>query len=211
MRYFLMLGVTYATCIGQSLSIGVTGGGRTTDDVTCCATPESKRYVVGPMVELGLPLGFAVEFDALYHRHGYQISSGNFFGSSNERERANSWEFPMLLKYKLPVFKVKPFVEVGAAPRRISGTISVSGSSLDTATGKYTLSSGSLRTAWSSTFGVVTGGGIQFGLGRLRLSPEVRYTHWTNTPIDVTFADGPSFRSTQEQLDVLIGIGWRFR
>jgi hypothetical protein len=55
----------------------------------------------------------------------------------------------------------------------------------------------------------VTGIGVQFGLGRLRMSPEARYTHWTSTPIYGTFGDGPSYYSTQEQVDVLIGIGWR--
>ena len=211
MRYFLMLALTCCACVGQSLSIGVTGGGRPTDDVASVATPESRRYVVGPMAELSLPLGFAVEFDALYHRHGYRVPFNNVGSSGIESERANSWEFPMLLKYKLPLSKVKPFVEVGLAPRSISGTISVSGVSFDIITGQQTPFSRSLKTNWSSSFGVVTGGGVQFGVGRLRLSPEVRYTHWTSTPINVTFSDGPSFQSTQEQVDVLIGIGWRIR
>jgi hypothetical protein len=54
-----------------------------------------------------------VEVDALYRREGFQSSFSNvFFGVSSE-ERANSWEFPMLLKYRLPVPLVKPFAEVG--------------------------------------------------------------------------------------------------
>ena len=32
-------------------------------------------------------------------------------------ERANSWEFPILRKYRLPVPLPKPFVEVGVMPR----------------------------------------------------------------------------------------------
>src|SRR6202021_136994 len=91
---------------------------------------------VGPMIELGLPGGFAVELDALYHRNGYVIENGNFAGSIIERERAHSWEFPILLKYKLPVFKVKPFAEVGLAPRSISGTISESGVNVNIVTGQ---------------------------------------------------------------------------
>jgi hypothetical protein len=58
---------------------------------------------------------------------------------------------------------------------------------------------------------VGAGGGVQFGVGRLRVSPEVRYTHWTSTPINGFFSDGPSYSSTQEQVDVLIGIGWKIR
>jgi len=163
------------------------------------------------MIELALPAGFAVELDALYHRNGYLIENSNFSGSIVESERANSWEFPILLKYKLPVFKVKPFAEVGLAPRSISGTISESGFSVNIPTGQQTPFSGSSKTGWSSSVGVVAGGGVQFGVGRLRLSPEVRYMHWTSAPINGSFGDGQSFYSAQEQVDVLIGIGWRIR
>jgi hypothetical protein len=211
MRHFLILSLTCCACAGQSLFIGVTGGGRPTDDVTSSATPESRRYAAGPTIEVGLPFGFAVEFDALYHRNGYLIGYSNFAGSVIESERANSWEFPILLKYKLPVSKVKPFVEVGLAPRSISGTISESGVNVNILTGQVTPFSGSLKTDWSNSLGVVTGGGVQFGVGRLRVSPEVRYTHWTSTPINGSFGDGPSYSSTQEQVDVLIGIGWKVR
>jgi len=211
MRHFFLLSLTCCACAGQSLSLGVTGGGRPTDDVTSSATPESRRYVVGPMIELALPLGFAVEVDALYHRNGYLIANGNFAGSVIESERANSWEFPILLKYKLPLPKVKPFVEVGLAPRSISGTISESGVNVNLLTGQQTPFSGNSQTAWSNSVGVVTGAGVQLGVGRLRVSPEARYTHWTSTPINGTFSDGPSYYSTQEQVDILIGIGWRIR
>jgi hypothetical protein len=211
MRHFSILFLSCCACAGQSLSIGITGGGRPTDDVTSSATPESRRYVVGPMIELGLPLGFAVEFDALYHRNGYLVEHSNFAASVVESERANSWEFPILLKYKLPIPKVKPFAEVGLAPRSISGTISESGVNVNVLTGQQTPFSGSSKTDWSNSVGVVAGGGVQFGVGRLRVSPELRYTHWTSTPINGFFSDGPSYYSTQEQVDVLIGIGWKIR
>jgi len=53
---FLLAG---QTCLGQSVSIGVKAGGRLTDDMSSIgsATSESKRYIVGPMVEFGLPAG----------------------------------------------------------------------------------------------------------------------------------------------------------
>ena len=211
MRYLLLASLTCCVCFGQSLVVGVVGGGRATDDVTSLATPESRRYIVGPMLEIGLPLGLGVEVDALYHRQGYLIGASNVLSSFTESERANSWEFPLLLKYKLPVPKLKPFVEVGIAPRTIVGDISTSGVSMNVATGQITPFSTSSGTAWSASFGIVAGGGVQFGLGPLRLAPEVRYTHWTTTPINVSFGDGPSFSSTQEQLDVLIGIGFNLR
>lgn len=114
-------------CFGQSLSIGVKGGVRTTDDITGDATSESKRYTVGPTVEIGLPLRFSIEFAALYRRNGYQTSFGDFAGGFAERERGNSWEFPILLKYRLPFLLARPYAEVGYAPRRISGSSDING------------------------------------------------------------------------------------
>jgi hypothetical protein len=160
------------------------------------------------MVELGLPLGFAVEVDALYHRTDFDIGPPNEGPAS---DRANSWEFPVLLKYKLGTPLVKPFVEAGLSPRTISGketdvyeSVVPTGAGIAPATLSYTFD-----TNWKSSLGIVLGGGVQFGLGPLRISPEVRYTHWTSTPINETFADGPTIHSTQEQADILVGLAWK--
>ena len=47
-----------AALFGQSLSIGVKGGARASDDFQ--ATSKSGRYVVGPTLELTLPLRFSI-------------------------------------------------------------------------------------------------------------------------------------------------------
>jgi hypothetical protein len=209
LRYFLMISLTCCACAAQSITVGVIGGGRVTDDVTCCATSESRQYILGPAVEFGLPFSLAVEFDALYHREGYQIPFNNVGGSGLQTERANDWQFPIMLKYKLPVPSARPFFEIGFAPRTISGTITNTGVSVNDTTGQQTPFRNSMATSWSSSVGVVAGGGVQFGFGRLRVSPELRYTYWPNTSINVTFANGPSFQSNQKQFDVLVNIGWR--
>jgi hypothetical protein len=209
MRYAFFIFLTYSFCQAQSLTLGVAGGGRTTGDVVYAAVPESRRYVVGPAVELDLRLGFAVEVDALYHRLGYKVSGGNFAGYLTESGRINSWEFPMLLKYKLHTPLIKPFIEAGVAPRSLSGTLSQTGATTNIQTGQQTPFSRKYSTSWDASVGIVAGGGVQFGLGRLRLSPEVRYTHWRGTPIQGAFADGPSYGSSQDQVDVLVGIGWK--
>jgi hypothetical protein len=209
LRCLLLLPLISFACAAQSLTLGVIGGGRITDDVSCCATPESKRYLVGPTIELGLPLNLAVEVDALYNRQGYQIPFSNVGNSGLQTERANDWQFPILLKYKVAVPTARPFFEVGFAPRTISGTITNAGVSVNATTGQQTPFSNSAPTSWSSSVGVVAGGGVQFGLGRLRVSTELRYTYWPNTSINVTFSNGPSFQSNQQQFDVLASIGWR--
>jgi hypothetical protein len=89
--------------VAQSISVGLNGGFRATKDVAeGFATSESKPYVVGPSFEVGLPHGLGFAFDPLYHREGYRYShglAGGGFGYENVRERSNSWEYPLLLKY----------------------------------------------------------------------------------------------------------------
>jgi hypothetical protein len=160
-------------------------------------------------VDLSLPASFAIEVDALYRRQGYEallnIGSPGQNTITNERERANSWEFPILLKYKLPAPVIKPFVEGGVAPRRLTGTVTDSVESFSPVTSPLTsLTSTSLA---RSDTGVVIGGGVQISLGRLRISPEARYTHWSSA-----FANGFAGVSTsQQQVDLAVGIGWKLR
>jgi hypothetical protein len=205
--------ITGCACFGQSFSIGVIGGVRGTDDLTGPgATSASKRYVVGPALDIGLPLGFGLEADALYRREGYQ----SFFSTAPytvlnaysifSDERANSWEFPVLIKYRLPFLALRPFLELGYAHRVIHGSINVNfvccypvpGSTQTTASTQY-----------PGSDGIVTGGGVQFGIGRLRLSPVVRYTRWTTSPISQPNPAFPTWQSAQNQVDVLLSIVWK--
>lgn len=52
--------------LAQLVEVGVEGGIRTTDDLSAGLTSESKRYMVGPTVDIRLPKRFSVEVDALY-------------------------------------------------------------------------------------------------------------------------------------------------
>src|SRR6516225_4253780 len=103
MRAIVLFLLIVPICCSQTVFVGAVAGGRLTDDVAGVARPESKRYVVGPMIEVSLPVGFSVEFEAIYHRHGYTAEAFHFNQVQIDRERANSWEFPVLLRYKLPV------------------------------------------------------------------------------------------------------------
>jgi hypothetical protein len=197
-RFLSLMAAGTLTCslgAAQSLAIGAIGGVRATGDLTFgAATSVSGRYVLGPELDIGLPLGLGIEVDALYRRQGYQASR---FYSGEFDEHANSWEFPMLLKYKLPIPVIKPFIEAGYAPRVIDGSV------------HYYTNGSTFSTDYPTSQGVVVGGGVQFGIGRLRLSPAVRYTHWNNPPILVYFGDGPGSQSTQNQADIVVAISWK--
>jgi hypothetical protein len=190
--------LTCSICFGQSIALGAIGGVRVTDDLTGGgATSVSKRYVFGPELDIGLPFGLGIEVDALYRREAYHsyYSNTNYNGTSDEH--ANTWEFPMLLKYRIPFPLIKPFLEAGYAPRVMNGSI------------HYYANGLTIGTNYPTSQGIVAGGGVQFGIGRLRLSPAVRYTHWNNTPVTVVFSDGPTFQSSQNQADIVLGISWK--
>jgi hypothetical protein len=209
-RFIFFLTVTCFSCEAQWVSFGAIGGGRATDQITSPAIDESKRYILGPMIDIGLPLGFGFEFDALYSRDGFRASNSTPLASTFLGERTNTWEFPLLVKHSLPFPIVKPFIEIGYAPRVMRGWISSAGSFPANAAGQFQLAT-SRQNVDAASQGFVLGGGVRFGAGPLRLSPEIRYTRWNNSPVNFNFPDGPGFMSTRNQVDLLVGIGWKVR
>src|SRR5260370_25951159 len=94
------------------LSFGVKGGVPLTDPSSGSV---SKNYVIGAMVELKLPLGLAIEADALYRPLNLTVGSYTFGSSvSLISGGVGSAEFPILPKYHfLHTPLVKPYSETG--------------------------------------------------------------------------------------------------
>jgi opacity protein-like surface antigen len=168
------------TCAGQILSIGVKAGLPFTDAFNSFTSgsyrsfSDSKNYIVGPMVELHLPLGLSAEANALYRPLNFATNSS----SSNY----SSWEFPILAKYRFPFPLIKPYVEAGPSFRTVGGFL---GSNL-------------------SNSGFTAGVGIELRLSRLRIGPEIRYTHWG---ADASAAQAV-FNSNQNQGEFLVGFSF---
>lgn len=169
-------------------------------------TSNSKRYLVGPAIEVGLPLHFAFEVDALYSRLGETVYYPFIANEYDVRTIANSWEFPLLAKYRLPVPRVHPYLSGGVAPRRAGGAIhtihygyypsDVTFSSMD----------------WHAhDYAFVLGGGFEVHMGRLRISPGVRYLRW-RIPSRPSDRDTTNYINiSQNEAQVLLEIGWRAR
>jgi hypothetical protein len=139
-------------------------------------TGDAPRYTVGPYVEMRLPARMAVEVDALYRSYN--------FSSAGVGASASSWEFPVLIKHRFPVPLVKPYFDAGLSFSRLSD---------------IKLSSLNHR----SNYGVVVGGGVDFNLLLLKVSPEIRYTGWAFRNFD-----GSQVQSYRNQLTVLFGFGF---
>jgi hypothetical protein len=193
---------------GQPLAIGVKGGLRLNGDIEGDAVSESKRYVVGPMVEMALPHSFGVEFDALYSR-GYRTSNSDILGGYYfERVRANTWEFPILVRRTFHEGGIRPYASIGYAPRKMSGSFHTVGVSADFA-GRRTPYDFSGPAHYDVTHGFVAGGGIDIQRGHLRASPEVRYTRWNQDPVNVFGSHGYYISGNQNEVRILLGLCWR--
>ena len=175
-------------CFGQSVSVGAIGGAMVSNNLgSQWLSSVSTRYTFGPELDISLPFGLGIEFDALYRHEGYQET----FTGGYTQQFATSWEFPVLLKKAISVPILQPLLEGGWVPRKLQGNSYYSNS--------------------TTSQGVVIGGGVQVGLGRLKLSPVLRYTHWYNSPTLLVIPNGPSPQLTANQVDILLGVGWKIR
>jgi len=205
--------------MGQPVAIGVEGGIRATGDLSgtlnplgAILNPESKRYIVGPKLEVRLPWHVSFEFDALYRDIGFTgitgFLNGGCCGGSVTRERLNSWEFPMIVKYRFPGVRwLHPFAGVGYSPRILYGRYATLGSYVNQDTGALMYYSGKTNIRYPVTQGLVISGGVGFGARHVLISPELRYVHW-NADFVNDFGEGPGYSSPQNELFVLVGIAW---
>ena len=85
------------------------------------ATSTTNPYILGPTVELRLPANFSVQFDALFRHVRYQWALNLIGNHSQTTATSNAWEFPILLKYKLPGRFLRPYIAGGVAWDRVQG------------------------------------------------------------------------------------------
>jgi hypothetical protein len=181
---FLTAGLASAAHLDFGVGVGVKAGIPFTDllETTGAITgpppalSQEDNYIVGPVVELRLPFGFAIEADGLYRGTNYHVANT---GNLPTVIKSSSWEIPYLAKFRFPIPLLKPFVVAGGAYRTFN----------DLPPG---------ITATHNAF--VAGGGLELRLGRLRLSGEARYLRWGEPP-----ANAAAFL-TRSQGEVLFGL-----
>lgn len=134
----------------QSLGAGLKLGTTLTNAVSSAASdsiPNSNTFIVGPYLEIGLPLGFSVEADALYFPGLYSTAAGG----------GSVWQFPVLGKIGPHLGPVRPYVEGGPSYSHLSDVKTLP------------------DLLHSSNFGVTLGAGIEIKVKALRIAPELRY------------------------------------
>lgn len=200
MRVFrtgVLFGVLFAaSASAQIFSVGVIGGAPFTDVVNSVnqnnvsALPTSTNFIIGPTVQINLPLNLRIEADALYRPYSFSLIGPGLAARSITNVSAMDWDFPFLLQYRIktPVPLLKPFVEVGVSFNHLAD---ISAAAKNIASGPGTL----LR---QSNAGIVLGGGVDVKIPFIRISGELRYTHQGSADFQAL--------SNLNQAEVLVGV-----
>ena len=166
----------------QALSVGVRAGVPISDAFNTATgsipiEDASQRFTIGPTVELRLPFGLGFSVDALYRRVGFE---GTVSPTQTSSQHGNSWQIPIMAKYAMPGFVVRPFVGGGV--------------SFQTTTGFR---------GFGNRTGVVLGAGLDLKVSRVHITPELRYTRWGTESLTEYLN---VLRPAQNQGDFLIGF-----
>jgi opacity protein-like surface antigen len=209
-KTFLVLSVWAAAAFAQPIGFGLKVGAPLTEAFDTATGPSSsytsstKRYLIGPQVELRLPAGLGIELDALYTRLNFASVSGVASSFVTAATVADAWEFPLLLKYKFGganagVAAVKPFVDTGASFRRLTNISQIR----NFVTGSQNNTNPAELQDRNAT-GFVIGGGVEIRALFIRISPEVRFTRWGTA----NFREGVSnlLETNRNQGQFLVGI-----
>ena len=163
---------------------------------------EDSNYAVGPTLRANLTERLGVQIDALYKPLRFTTTEsaiGILLSSSSTR--ATWWEFPITANWRFSEKAVQPFAEGGFSLNRVRGT--TNGTIYNVSTGATTPYSTAFRLD-DSPFGIVAGGGIEFSEWRFRISPQLRYTHWTSP-------SQPGVYAWPDQFDILVGVTLHLR
>ncbi|HEY3740301.1 MAG TPA: hypothetical protein VGL53_10675 [Bryobacteraceae bacterium] len=182
-RALILTSFASACLLSQPVSVGIKGGVPFGDAFTLSSgsltVPAStQHWILGPMLEVHLPLSLSVEGDILYRR--YQIN-----------DTGGEWEFPILGKYKFLAGPIRPYIGAGVNFNHVTGFSKLLSAELP----------------HPGTKGFTLEGGVEFKLLRLRLAPELRFTHWGNPNIDLNPIN-IALKSSQNQAMALVGLSF---
>jgi opacity protein-like surface antigen len=170
MRFGVLL-LFASNAAAQSVGVGVKGGVPLNDVLESSRTfggqtfkANTNRFTVGPMLDIRLPFGFGVEFDALYKRFD---QTGDSINGGTVAKTGTSWEFPLLGKFRFGHSFAKPYVEAGVSFNHLGGYL------LPFRTPISQQPEGS-----TARTGLTVGAGVELKFSALRLSPGIRFSHW---------------------------------
>jgi len=184
MRQLCLLLLLAAASAAQPVGFGVKAGIPMNDFLNAASNQNfhfdttTNRYIIGPTIELRLPAGFGIEFDALYRHFGYTFFGSDATGTTNTSTTTGAWEFPLVGKYKFKgVPLVSPFIEAGISWNKLSGVSQTITRTVANITNTSSTSN-PLELRNDATRGFVTGVGLDIKALVIHISPQIRYTRW---------------------------------
>jgi hypothetical protein len=191
--FFAFSGAVFAQHLDFGFDFGVKGGVPFTDVLkatgvvsvppgtsvingSITTVNRSGEYLIGPVAELRIPFGFALEVDGIYRGSEYHLTTNNVTTTVD----AHAWEIPYLAKFRFPIPLLKPFISAGGAYRT------------------FTDLPNNIVTPTHNAF--VLAGGLELRISKLRLSGEARWLRWGQP------ATNNIVRLTQNQGEILFGV-----
>ena len=135
--------------IGGALGTNLTRNFPPSSMATGLYYTDTRTLVGGAVAEWAFPDPVSIEADGLYRRLHALIPPASSFS-------VVTWEFPILANYRLSVAGVTALLEAGPSLR----------------------ATGNLNDIHPSHYGLTAGLGVETQVGRLRVAPLARYTHW---------------------------------
>ena len=111
----------------------------------------------------------------------------------------------MVAKYRWRL----PYILAGVAPRHVGGSSTSTGVNINPSTGVRSFSSFTGESHYDAQVGLVAGGGVEFGLGRIHVAPEVRYIRWKDPLFSDYGSRGYYLLVPQNEVQILVGLTWR--
>lgn len=157
------------------------------------------RWTGGPMLELRLPKGLAVETNALYRTYRenntsvFQLGNAALPYSVTRNQEGQIWDVPLLLKYRFQLGVVRPFVSAGyqwshEARDRTFSTVCQAATAVCTANAPIGFARFDRDSTGFWQHGPTAGVGLEFRTRFVTIAPEVRfYRPATGFPRDSRF------------------------
>ena len=180
MRVLLAVGLFAISLHAQPLSFGIKAGvplneAFNNDGGKFFYDHSTGHWIVGPTAEIRLPF-LPLSVEADVLFRRYTLGSG-----------VTEVEIPILAKYRFHGGLLRPFAAAGPAFN-------------------YVTDPGLFQARpHAGSSGVAVGGGIELKALLVRISPELRYTHWSNRNIDLAPLNS-GLSSKQNQIELLVGI-----
>lgn len=208
MKWILLL-ASVAALPAQTISYGVKLGAPVNDpsEPGPFSTSSVSRWTGGPFVELHLPLRLSVELSTLFRTsrenqtYPFQLGRGENPYLISSLDKVQTWDFPLLLKYRFTEGAFRPFVGAGGAWSHRRSEFQALYSCLGPQgscdpEGYPSGNFGGIRKSTLTRFGPAASAGFDIVKERFTISTEVRWNR--------SFSGG----STRDQFSVVIGFGF---